>query len=93
MTVRSESTVAKQRGCNGLTGIHIRPELRSRRCYPNRMALWLVVVAILLSATLILALSLGPLKTAANVGTIRLFAFIQYLAAALLALARLLGKA
>ncbi|WP_353544074.1 hypothetical protein [Deinococcus xinjiangensis] len=57
------------------------------------MALWLVVVAILLSATLILALSLGPLKTAANVGTIRLFAFIQYLAAALLALARLLGKA
>ncbi|WP_291426235.1 hypothetical protein [Deinococcus sp.] len=57
------------------------------------MVLWLVVVAIVLSATLILGLSLGPLKTAANVGTIRLFAYIQYAAAALLAALRLLGKA
>lgn len=57
------------------------------------MVLWLVVVAILLSASLILGLALGPLKTAANVGTIRLFAFVQYAAAALLAVLRLLGKA
>ncbi|AFD25475.1 hypothetical protein [Deinococcus gobiensis] len=57
------------------------------------MILWLVVVAILFSATLILALSLGPLKTAANVGTIRAFAAVQYVAAALLAGARALGKA
>ncbi len=59
----------------------------------GRMILWLVVVAILFSATLILALSLGPLKTAANVGTIRAFAAVQYVAAALLAGARALGKA
>lgn len=57
------------------------------------MVLWVLVVAILLSATLILGLALGPLKTAANVGTIRLFAIIQYAAAALLAVMRLLGKA
>ena len=57
------------------------------------MVLWLVVFAILLSASLILALSLGPLKTAANVKTIRLFALIQYVAAAVLAAFRLLGKA
>lgn len=57
------------------------------------MALWLVVVAIALSATLILGLTLGPLKAAANIGVIRLFALLQYAAAALLAGARLMGKA
>ena len=57
------------------------------------MLLWVVVVAILLSATFILWTSLGPLKTAANVNTIRAFAVIQYVAALVLAGARLLGKA
>jgi hypothetical protein len=57
------------------------------------MVLWLVVLFTLLSATLILALTLGPLKAAANVRVIRLFAAVQYAAAALLAGARLLGGA
>ncbi|SMB93760.1 hypothetical protein [Deinococcus hopiensis] len=57
------------------------------------MVLWLVVVAIVLSASLILGLTLGPLKTAANIGVIRAFAFVQYAAAALLAGARLMGSA
>ncbi|ACO45999.2 hypothetical protein [Deinococcus deserti] len=57
------------------------------------MVLWLVVVFILLSATLILALSFGPLKTAENIRVIRMFAAVQYLAALLLALARLMGRA
>ena len=57
------------------------------------MALWLVVVTIVLSATLILALTFGPLKAAANLGVIRAFALVQYAAAALLAGARLTGQA
>lgn len=57
------------------------------------MVLWVFVVAVLLLGSLILALSLGPLRTAANVSTIRLFAFIHYAVAALLVGARLLGKA
>ncbi|ADV67693.1 hypothetical protein [Deinococcus maricopensis] len=57
------------------------------------MALWLLFAFILMSATLILALTLGPLKTAANVRTIRAFAYVQYAAALLLAGARLAGKA
>lgn len=57
------------------------------------MALWLVVVAILLSATLILALALGPLKNAPTVRPILILALLQYACAALLAGARLLGKA
>ncbi|MEF2279144.1 hypothetical protein V3W47_12610 [Deinococcus sp. YIM 134068] len=57
------------------------------------MALWLVVLFIVLSATLILALTLGPLRTAANVRVLRLFVGVQYAAAALLAGARLLGSA
>ncbi|MFC4639269.1 hypothetical protein [Deinococcus hohokamensis] len=57
------------------------------------MVLWLVVAFILLSATLILALSFGPIKAAPNIGVIRLFAAVQYAAAALLAGARLLGNA
>ncbi|GAA5513035.1 hypothetical protein Dcar01_01761 [Deinococcus carri] len=57
------------------------------------MVLWLVVAFIALSATLILALSLGPLRKAANVGTIRAIVAVQYAAAALLAGARLAGKA
>lgn len=57
------------------------------------MVLWLLVVFIVLSASLILALTLGPLRTAANVRVIRLFAAVQYAAALLLAGARLTGKA
>jgi hypothetical protein len=57
------------------------------------MVLWLVVGFIVLSATLILALSFGPLKAAANVGVVRVFACVQYAAAALLAGARLTGQA
>lgn len=57
------------------------------------MVLWLVVVFILLSATLILALSFGPLKAAENIRVIRMFAAVQYVAALLLALARLTGRA
>lgn len=62
-------------------------------CYTPRMVLWLVVGFIALSATLILALSFGPLKAAANVGVVRVFAYVQYAAAALLAGARLMGQA
>ncbi|WP_162832508.1 MULTISPECIES: hypothetical protein [Deinococcus] len=57
------------------------------------MALWLVVAFIVLSASFILALSLGPLRTAANVRVIRGIAAVQYLAAAVLAGARLTGQA
>ena len=57
------------------------------------MALWLVVVGILISATFILYLSLVPLKAAANAGTIRLNAVVQYAAALILVAARLMGKA
>ncbi|WP_199776998.1 hypothetical protein [Deinococcus sp. NW-56] len=57
------------------------------------MVLWLVVAFIVLSASLILALSYGPLRTAANVRTVRTFAAVQYLAAAVLAAARLMGQA
>ncbi len=61
--------------------------------YTPRMVLWLLVAVIVLSATLILALTLGPLRSAANVGVIRAFAGVQYAAAALLAGARLTGNA
>lgn len=57
------------------------------------MVLWLVVVFIVLSATLILGLTLGPLRSAANVGVLRALAGVQYTAAALLAGARLTGTA
>lgn len=57
------------------------------------MVLWLVVAFIVLSASLILALSFGPLRAAANVGVVRAFAAVQYVAAALLAGARLTGNA
>lgn len=57
------------------------------------MALWLFAGFILLSATLILALSLGPLKAAPNAGALRVVAYVQYVAAAILVLARVLGKA
>lgn len=57
------------------------------------MALWLVAVFIALSATLIFALTLGPLRTAANVRVVRAFALVQYAAAALLVGARLTGNA
>lgn len=57
------------------------------------MLLWLVVLFILLSATGIMYLTLGPLKTAANVSALRAFAAAQYLCAAVLVLARAFGKA
>ncbi|EYB68225.1 hypothetical protein DEIPH_ctg025orf0070 [Deinococcus phoenicis] len=57
------------------------------------MGLWLVVAFIALSATLILGLTFGPLRPAANVRVIRAFAAVQYAAAALLAGARLTGNA
>ncbi|WP_165953334.1 MULTISPECIES: hypothetical protein [Deinococcus] len=57
------------------------------------MVLWLVVAFIVLSATLILALTLGPLRKAANVRVIQLFAAVQYAAAVLLVGARLMGNA
>ncbi len=57
------------------------------------MALWLFVFLIVLSASSVLYLSFGPLRRAPNVGSLRLIAAVQYLAALLLAGARLLGKA
>lgn len=61
--------------------------------YPHRMLLWLVVAFILFSASAVLYLTVGPLRTAANVNVLRTIAFVQYAAAAVLAGARLLGKA
>lgn len=57
------------------------------------MLLWLFCAAVAVSATFILALSLGPLKAAANVRTLRTVAFVQFAAAALLAVARVAGAA
>ena len=57
------------------------------------MALWFFVVLILLSASFVLYLSYGPLRRAPNVGSLRLIAAVQYVAALVLALAKLLGKA
>ncbi|WP_221089907.1 hypothetical protein [Deinococcus aquaedulcis] len=57
------------------------------------MALWVLFILIVLSATGILALTLGPLKTARNVMTLRLIAGVQYAMAALLLGARLTGNA
>lgn len=68
--------------------------LRPRvRWYAVRMALWLFFGFILLSATFVLLLSVGPLKAAPNVGMLRLVALVQYAAAAVLAAARVTGKA
>lgn len=55
--------------------------------------LWLAVAFIVLSASAIFYLSVGPLRTASNVKTIRAIAYVQYAAAAILIGARLLGKA
>ena len=57
------------------------------------MALWLLFAFIMTSATIILALTFGPLKTAANVRSLRAIAFVQYAAALALAGARLAGMA
>ncbi|MFC6592535.1 hypothetical protein ACFP81_11375 [Deinococcus lacus] len=57
------------------------------------MALWAVVLFTVLSASGILALTFGPLRAASNVGVIRSIAAVQYLAAAVLAGARLTGNA
>ncbi|GGO24244.1 hypothetical protein [Deinococcus humi] len=57
------------------------------------MALWIFCGFILLSATFILMLSMGPLKAAPNAGALRTVAFVQFAAAALLAVARVAGAA
>lgn len=57
------------------------------------IALWIVFGFIVLSATGIMALTFGPLKKAANVQLIRGIAVVQYVAAGVLAAARLMGKA
>ena len=57
------------------------------------MALWLVVGFILVSATTVMVLTFGLLRTAANVRALRVIAAVQYLAAAVLAGARLTGQA
>ncbi|GGJ63364.1 hypothetical protein [Deinococcus aquiradiocola] len=57
------------------------------------MALWLFVILILCSASFVLYLTYGPLRRAPNVASLRLVAAVQYLAAVVLAVARLLGKA
>ncbi|WP_199188256.1 hypothetical protein [Deinococcus arcticus] len=57
------------------------------------MALWILFIVIVLSATGVLALTLGPLKTARNVLTLRLIAGVQYIMAAALLGARLTGNA
>lgn len=57
------------------------------------MGLWFLFVLILLSASFVLYLSLGPLRRAPNAGSLRLIAGAQYLAALLLLLARLFGRA
>lgn len=57
------------------------------------MALWVFFGFIVLSATLILLLGRGPLRATPTVGALRMVAYVQYAAAALLALARLTGNA
>ena len=57
------------------------------------MALWFFVVLILLSASFVTYLALGPLRRAPNVGSLRLIAAVQYVAALVLAVAGLLGRA
>lgn len=57
------------------------------------MALWFIVILIVLSASFVLFLAAGPLRKAPHASGLRLIAAAQYLAALLLAGARLLGKA
>ena len=57
------------------------------------MALWVLFGFVVLSATFILFLSQGPLRSAPNTGALRAVALVQYGAAALLALARFTGAA
>lgn len=57
------------------------------------MALWLFVILIVCSASFVLFLSIGPLRKAPNVLALKSIAAAQYLAAALLVGARLLGAA
>ena len=70
-----------------------RPEQCERRCYPARMLLWLLVAFILLSASAVLYLTYGPLRTASNVQLLRGIAAVQYAAALVLIAARLTGRA
>jgi hypothetical protein len=57
------------------------------------MALWIFFGFILLSATFILMLSMGPFKATPSVGALRTVAYVQFAAAALLAVARVAGAA
>lgn len=57
------------------------------------MMLWLVVAFTALSATVVLSLTFGLLKTASNVRVLRMIAGVQYAAAMVLAGARLTGQA
>lgn len=57
------------------------------------MLLWVLVGFIVLSATGVLSLTFGVLRGTPQVGTFRLIAGVQYLAALVLAGARLAGKA
>lgn len=55
--------------------------------------LWVLFAFILLSASGVLWLTLGPLKNTPQVGILRSIAAVQYLAAFALAGARLMGAA
>ncbi|MDP9762934.1 MULTISPECIES: hypothetical protein [Deinococcus] len=57
------------------------------------MLLWLLVAFILLSASAVLYLTYGPLRTASNVQLLRGIAAVQYAAALVLIAARLTGRA
>ncbi|MCY1701554.1 hypothetical protein [Deinococcus sp. SL84] len=57
------------------------------------MLLWVLVGFIVLSASVVLALTFGALRTSPQVGLFRLIAGVQFLAAAVLAGARLMGSA
>ncbi|GHG00567.1 hypothetical protein GCM10017783_10850 [Deinococcus piscis] len=57
------------------------------------MLLWVVVGFIVLSAAGVLSLTFGALRTSPQVGIFRLIAAVQFLAAVILAGARLTGNA
>ncbi|MFC4455574.1 hypothetical protein [Deinococcus sonorensis] len=57
------------------------------------MALWVFAVLILLSASFVLFMAQGPLRSTPNVGVLRVLAALQYLAVVILVAARLLGRA
>ena len=61
--------------------------------YAAVMALWLVAIFILLSATALTWATSGPLRNASNVNVLRTFAAVQYVAAAILLIVRAVGRA